>query len=127
MARFSLNRLLDTSKMQATKAGQELYDFIDYVSLFSEQVLRALRNQLTFQDNFAAKIKVVTLLHNVEQVIDTNGDNPTGIFVTRVISTSVGIDSFAWWINGLGQTVVKAGLTGAPTEPQKVQLVILTA
>lgn len=127
MARFSINRLLDTSKMQATKAGQELYDFIDYVSLFSEQVLRALRNQLTFQDNFACKLKTVTLLHNVEQVIDVNGEKPTGILVTRVVSSSVLLDSFGWYLNDVGQTVVKAGFTGAPTASQQVQLIILTA
>ena len=127
MAKFSINRLLETSKFTATKAGAELRDFIDYVSLFSEQTLRALRNQLTFQDNFAAKVRTYTFSHNVDQVIDTNGDTPTGIFVTRVVSSITGVDNFAWWLNDSGQVVVKVGFTGAPSGTGGGQLVILTA
>lgn len=127
MAKFTINRLLDTSKLAATKAGGELRDLLDYVSLFSEQVLRALRTQLSFSDNFACIVRDYELLHNVATVINTNDSTPTGIIPLRVYSSVTGVDSISWWINDSGQTVVKVGFVGAPSGAIKIQLVILTA
>ena len=127
MAKFSINRLLDTSKMATTKAGGELRDLLDYLALFSEQVLRAFRNQLTFQDNFACFVKDYTLVHNTETTIITDGTTPAGIIPLRVYSSTTGIDSLSWWLNDAGQTVVKVGFVGAPSGAIKIQLVILTA
>jgi len=127
MAKFTINRLLETSKFIQTKAGSELNDFIDYVATFSEQTLRGLRNNLSFGDNFACIIKVVDVVHNTDTLILTDGTTPTGIFVTRVISNTIGVASFAWWLNDSGQTVVKVGFSGVPTSSLKVRLVILTA
>lgn len=127
MAKFTINRLLDTSKLAATKAGGELRDLLDYVSLFSEQVLRAFRGDLNFADNFACIVRDYDVLHNTATVISTNGTSPTGIIPTRVYSQSTGISAFSWWLNDAGQTVVKVELVGAPSGSVKVQLVILTA
>jgi hypothetical protein len=127
MAKFTINRLLETSKFIQTEAGSQLSDFIDYVATFSEQTLRGLRNNLSFGDNFACIIKTVDVVHNTDTLILTDGTSPTGILVTRVISAVYGVDSFAWWLNDSGQTVVRVGFSGAPTEALKVRLVILTA
>ena len=127
MAKFTINRLLETSKFIQTEAGSQLSDFIDYVATFSEQTLRGLRNNLSFGDNFACIIKTVDVVHNTDTLILTDGTSPTGILVTRVISAVYGVDSFAWWLNDSGQTVVRVGVSGAPTEALKVRLVILTA
>lgn len=122
--KLSISKLLETSRFLTTKAGAELRDFIVYVAEFSEQVLRALRNGLTFDDNFNAKAVVVELADATAQIVDTAGKNPTGIIPLRVFSSTYRIASFGWYINADGKTVVTAGFTGSPSDKINVTLVI---
>ena len=123
--KLSLSRLLETSKFISTDAGQQLADFIEYVADLAENTIRALQNQLTFQDNFNAKVSLVSLKHNVEQIVNTDLKRPIGIIPLQTVSTTTGVDSIIWYINNSGQTVVKVGLVGAPAAAVDVTLAIL--
>lgn len=123
--KLSVTRLLETAKLLQTEAGKQLSELIDYTNNTFEQLIRALRNGLTFGDNFNAKVSTVELTNNVYQAVNTDGKTPIGIFCVRVVSTSVGMDSLAWYVNDKGSTQVNMTFTGAPTTAQKVVLIIL--
>lgn len=122
--KLTITRLLETSKILATEVGQAIPDFFDYIAEFVEQVTRSLRGGLTFADNFACEIKTVTVKHNTEQVVSST-KQVVGIIPIRVISTSIGIDSFTWFYSDRGELTIKASLTGAPTATTPIVIVIL--
>jgi hypothetical protein len=124
MAKLSISRLLETSKLLSTKAGQELREALVYLNDLADQVLRALRQGLTFEDNFKCTIVTVSLQNNVESVVYTDNQNIFGVLPIRVISTSYGIDSTLWFKNSNNELVVKLGLSGSPTEAVQVQLIV---
>lgn len=114
--KVAISRLLETSKFLNTKAGQELSDFFDYFSPFAEQVIRALQNGITLDDNENGTTKTVSLKHNTEQRIAIDkGKTVVEARIRRVVSSTYLQDSFGWWVNSAGELVVKAGFTGAPT------------
>lgn len=124
MSKVTISRIFETSKTLATKSGQELSEFVVYMAQFAEQALRALRQGLTFSENFAAQQINVALTHNVEQIINIQ-KQPVGIIPIRTISASTAVESFIWYINDQTQTVVKANFVGAPATSQTVAIVVL--
>lgn len=122
--KITLSRIFETSKALATNSGQELQDFINFVAEMGEQTLRALRNGITFEDNMRCKTPTVSLIHNVEQLVNTDGKAPRRVIVTRVYSTQHATDSFLWYVNVSGQLVVKMGFTGSPTNKIDVDLLV---
>lgn len=125
MAKISINALLEVSKMLATKAGQELSEALDFLNDLADQTVRILRQGITVQDNLNASTPTVELTHNTAQVVNFESSKQIfAVIPVRVISTQYGIDSFAWYLNAANQLVVKAGITGAPTERVSVTLII---
>lgn len=124
MSKLNISRIFDVSKYLSTKAGQELADVLEYISSLSEQILRALRNGLSFADNFDAIQSTVSLTSGVASVVGTSGKRPIGIVPMRIVSTTSRVDSFGWYLNDQGQTVVTATFTGSPTTAIDVVLVI---
>ena len=122
--KITLSRIFETSKALATAPGQELQDFINFVAEMSEQVLRALRNGLTFEDNLRCQTPRLSLKHGTEQVVNTQGKVPKRVMVTRVYSTQYGFDSFIWYVDNNNQLTVKIGFTGSPTASLDVDLLI---
>lgn len=128
MPRVNLNRLLDTSKFLATKAGQELTEFITYVSDLSAEFVRCLRNGLTFADNFACKVSTISLQHNVATVINTDGKRPIGIIPLRAEaaqSANSGWSEFDWYIDASGQTTVKILFAGSPAASVQISVTLV--
>ena len=125
MAKLSIQRLLEVSKLLATDAGKQLEEALTFLNDVSDQVLRALRNGLTFQDNFNAALSEVTVKHDVETQVSTSGKRPSGVIPLRVLSTTSGIDGITWYLNNQGILTVKIKFTDAPTDSRKVQLLIL--
>lgn len=128
MAKLSVTRLLDASRMLTTDAGKQLRDLIDYVNNVSSEVVRALRGGLTFSDNFSCKFAEVTLTHNVANILNTDGRTPVGIFPVRVNSSTYGIDAVSWWVDSSANVQIRPLFTPAPPASdvaQKVTLVIL--
>jgi hypothetical protein len=124
MAKLSISRLLETSKMLSTKAGQELQEALQYLNDLADQTLRALRQGLTYNDNFKCEIMTATLKHNVEQKINYNGQQISEVRVQRTISTQYGYDSMLWYRNNSNELIVKVGFTGAPTGTVDTVLII---
>jgi hypothetical protein len=126
MAKLSLSRLLDATKLLATEAGKELQDLITFVNDVTDQFARALRNNLNFQDNFSAKVSTIELSQNEYQVVSTDGKKPVGIFPIKVSNGSAtSIDTFTWYIDNQGKTLIKVKFDPAITSTVGVTIVIL--
>ncbi len=125
--KLSISRVLETSKYLSTEAGKQLQEFITFVADLSENVLRSLRNGLTFRDNFDCQIVEATLLHNTEQTLSTT-KTPIGIVPLRTQSSdtsNAGLTGFQWWFNTAGEVVVKAQVSGTPAAPTTVKVSLL--
>lgn len=126
MAKLSVSRLLDSSKLLQTAAGQQLQELITFINDISDQVIRALRQGLTFQDNIKCITPTVSLKHDTEQRVNYDDSRQIfGLLPVRCISTTTGIDGFLWYINASNQLIVKAEFIGAPTDPVDVTIIIL--
>lgn len=119
MAKITVSRLLETSRFLATKAGQELTDFITYVAEVSEQTIRALRANLTFEDNFRCFIKVANITTNVAFNINIDKKAPTGVFITQISNGAYGYSAFSWQINTQGLLTVTVTLVGGTSADVK--------
>ena len=124
MTKVTKSRLLETSRYIATQAGQQLQDFITYVADLAENTVRALQKGIGLDDNLDVKRLTLTVKHNVETVVNTDGRKPIWIAVAQVLSSSVGVDHLTWFQNTAGDYVVKIGLTTAPTGSFDVSLVM---
>ncbi len=125
MAKLNVSTLFETSKALATDAGKQLGDFITWNADAARQIISALRNNLTFRDNFNCVVRNVSLSDGVDQPINTDGRQPSGIIPVRVVSSSISLDSFGWYINDANETVARATFTPAPSGTIPVILVIL--
>ena len=125
MAKLSIQRLLEASKLKATEAGQQLGELIDFVNTMADQLVRALRNGLTFQDNFNCLVSTLELKDGISSVVNTGGKRPYGIIPIRVVSESESVASLVWSIDQSDQTNVTVSFTGSPTEKQLVTVIIL--
>lgn len=122
--KLSLSRIFETSKLLATDAGQQLQEFITYSADLAEQVLRALRNQLNFKDNFDCDTKVVSLMHGVDTIISLGTRIPFGVMTLRCESLTNNIDSLGWHIDASGNFKVNVRFTGVVSSPINTTLVI---
>lgn len=122
--KLSIPKLLDTSKLLATQAGQQLQDLIYYVAMTLSQVIQSLRNGITYRDNFDCLIQTVSLTDNTAQVINrgTSNKTVTGVVPQQVISTTVAMTSMVWYINSSGSLVVIPHFLGSPTTSVNVVL-----
>lgn len=123
MAKYNITRLLETTPLLATQAGEQLKGAVNYLSELAENVSRILRNGITFADNVACEIRTVGLKHDTDTVIGA-AKPVTGIIPTRVISQRA-LDSFAWFYDAQSRLVVRATFGGAPADSQNVTLVLL--
>jgi hypothetical protein len=125
LAKLSIQRLLEVSKLIATEAGGQLEEAITFLNDLANQTTKALRNGLSFRDNFNCLVQEAELRHDVEAVLNTSGKRPAMIIPGRVISTNAGLDSFAWYINEQNQTIVKVKYSGTTDVAQKCVFIIL--
>jgi hypothetical protein len=125
MAKLGIQRLLEASKLKATEAGQQLGELIDFVNDLADNFVRALRNGLTFQDNFNCLVSTVSVKHGESTVVNTGGKRPYGIIPIRVVSESESISSLSWYIDQSNRTNLSVSFTGAPSEAQSVVIIIL--
>lgn len=122
--KITLTRVLETSKILATDIGQKIPDFFNYMAEFVEQVVRALRNGLTFQDNFDCLVKTVSLQHDVPQVVSADR-KVNGIIPLRVMSQSLKLDGFGWYYDQQNRLTVNATFDPTPTSTIDVMILIL--
>ena len=123
--KLGISRLLETSKLLNTKAGQELSDLLTHYQELADGVIRALNNGLSLEDNLNGKSLTVALRHNTATVVNSDKKVPVEVRVRRVFSSTHGVDSFVWYVNNKGETMVKASFSGSPSDPLDVSLAIL--
>ncbi len=124
MTQLKVSRLIEVSKILTTKSGQELSDFVQYVADLAEQVVRTLRNGVSFADNMDATFKEAKLVSGTATVINSGAKRPRMIQIAQVMSTVYSVDSFLWFIDAQGQTQVRATFTGSPGSAQ-IDVVLL--
>jgi di/tripeptidase len=124
LAKLSLQRLLEVSKLLATDAGSQLEELITFVNDLADQTLRALRQGLTLSDNINCLVQTIQLKHNVESVLNTDSKTPVAIIPARVYSSTTGINGFIWYVNSKNEVIVKASFLNTPTDSQKCVLII---
>lgn len=124
MAKLSISRIFEVSKLLATKSGKELQELVTYTSELAEQVLRILRNGVTLSDNIDCKVVTYSLLHNTPQEINTDGRTPVGLQVIRTISPTYGWSSVNWYLNDKGAVILTVGFTNSPASAVQTTLVI---
>jgi hypothetical protein len=124
VAKLSVTRLLETAKLLQTEAGQQLSELIDYTNNTFEQLIRALRNGLSFSDNFNCKVSTVELTHDVFQIVNTDGKTPSQILCGRTFSLTTAVEALVWYVDDANQVQVKAFFVGAPTAKQRAVLTI---
>lgn len=122
--KLTITRVLETAKVMATEAGQQLTEFISYMAEFVDQVVRALRNGLTFKDNFDCEVRTVSLLHDTAQVVSSTR-KVTGIIPVRLVAQGLMLRDFGWYYDDNGQLTVKAAFDADPGNSVDVQLVML--
>lgn len=122
--KVTLTRVLETAKILSTKVGQEIPDYFNYMAEFVEQVVRSLRNGLTFRDNFDCDIKLVSLLHNTPQVI-ASVRPVTGIIPLRVVSQTRMLRDFGWYYDENNRLTVEVAFDTDPNSSLDVILLLL--
>lgn len=130
MAKFTITRLLDTTRINKTDTGKQIPEFFEYMAQFVEQTVRNLRSGLTFTDNFAGEQKTVSLKHGVPQVI-TASKQVVGLIVTRAQSTVYGVSCTSWYYDRNNRLTIAlrfqdmAGNAPTATDTIPVDIVLL--
>lgn len=88
------------------KSAQEVRPFIEYVNRVFEELIRALGQKLTLQDNFLGEVLTVQLTHNVTTNIAISRSQILGVIPLRVESVTDTLTSLATAINQNGQLVL---------------------
>lgn len=122
--KLNIPRIFEKSKLLASEVGSQIQDFVDFMTDFSEQTTRALRNQLTFADNMDAIVSEVTVTHQVETVVYTNNKTPMGIYILKVGHKDYAVDAFRWYVDDQNQTKIWVKFTTLPATSLNVRLVI---
>ena len=104
-----INRIIETSRFLSTDAGQQLTDFINYMADLAEQVVRTLRNGLTFGDNFSCSISDVELRSATQLQLQTTGS----VFGVLLVGQSQEVSRWHWGQNDQGVYVVATFVSAA--------------
>jgi len=118
--KLSIAKLFEVSAIAGTTAYTELKTFVDYTNTLADQVVRALRNGLTFSENFNCVIKDVEVTHNIATSIDIAGD-VAGILV--IGSNGKIITGFGYSRVNVGSVLVTAQIS--TLDKATLKLVIL--
>jgi hypothetical protein len=122
--KLSLPKLLETSRLLGTQAGQQLQELVEYTSSTLSQIIQSLRNGLTFRDNFDCLIQTATLAHNKSQVINrgSTAKTVTGVTAMQTISTTTTVTALVWYLDSGNNLVVIPQFLGSPTSAVSVVL-----
>lgn len=122
--KLNIPRIFEKSKLLTTEVGQQISEFLDFMTDFSEQVTRALRNQITIADNMDAIVSEVSVSHETESIVYTGGKTPMGITVLKVSDKTYAVDQFRWYIDDSGNTKIWVSFSPLTTANVTVKLAI---
>lgn len=104
-----ISRIIETSRFLSTEAGQQLTDFINYMSELAEQTIRALRNGLNFSDNFSCKVVSLEVKTAVNQAIQAD----KAVFGILLVYCDQELSRWHWGYDSQAQLYVKITLLTA--------------
>ena len=122
--KLNIPRIFEKSKVLSTEAGQQVQELVDFVADFTEQMIRAMRNQITFADNMDAIVSEVTVPDQAETIVYTGNKTPMGIVVLKVMDKDYGVDAFRWYIDDSNQTKIWIKYTSVPSRSVNIRLAI---
>ncbi len=122
--KVTITRLLETSKYLATEAGAQLTGMIGQLADFMDQGVRALRNGLTFRDNYDCDPRTLSLKNATATVVASTRP-VTGILTPRTLSTTHALTSFLWYYDANSKLTVKATFLPVPTGTVDQEVILL--
>lgn len=133
MAKLSISRIFEASAViesfkQAKVEGVE--GFIEYLSDLSDNVIRALRGQLTITDNMFAEERQLNFKTGVQQSLglqkSANGKfNPKYVRVGKVIPFTAQVISLQWQMNMEGTMDIIVNFTGLPAAEEATVFLVI--
>lgn len=123
--KLTINSIFDFATLAASKAAQEIKPFIEYVNRTTEEIVRALKNNLTFQDNFLGELKTVELVHGVESKVSIGRSSILGVLALKVASEDDALESLVTSVNQQSQLLVTPAFKLASSTKIDVTLFIL--
>ena len=123
--KLTISSIFDFATVATSKAAQELTTFIDFVNRLTDEVVKALRNRLTFADNFQGQQVVVELVHGVESKIAIDRPQVLGVLHLKTSSTADVLTSMVTSVNQEGQLVILPNFKLASSTKLNVTLFIL--
>ncbi len=127
MAKVNISRLFEVSRYLTTPAGQQLKDALEYISSFSTETVRNLKQGLTFVDNFNSDTKTVALYSGIETIVKPNKvAGISQVMIRRVIdNTYYSVSAFGWKYDPNGNLVVKISFSGSPSATTSINVELL--
>jgi len=101
-------------------------NFFPIVGLFIDTITRALRNQLTFTDNFNSEVVTRAFTHNVAKTIALKVLAGKPEIVIPGFTQGNLIDAFGFQVLASGLLEVTIKFDGAPVDPINVTLYVLS-
>lgn len=122
--KLSIARLFDVASIAQSKSAQELQPFINHVNTLTDQVVSALANQLTFNDNFRCDELTAELVHEKTVPVKVKTTSIKGVISQRVLHATDALRSLAWTTTQAGQLNLTAEFKEATTVARTVSLVV---
>jgi len=122
--KIKLSSVLDLSRYLTTPAGQSLKDVLQYLSMLAQEVITALSNNLSYEDNFSCEIKRVVITNNVQtRVLSSKALPVKEIRVRRIYDNNYYVvSSFGWTYDVSGNLSILLNLAGAPAPDRQVSV-----
>jgi hypothetical protein len=134
MAKLNLSRAFEAGRVIEAFAKAKIEgieDFPTYLADLSENVIRALRGQLTLRDNFLSEERDVTLSTGIAQSLQLQLNQsgrltPRSILIGRVSPVTAFVTGFQWELRMDGSLSVIANFAPVPASGKvTVSLIIL--
>jgi len=121
---IDLTRVFDASKSLATKSGQELTDFIGYTTDAMEKIIRALRNGLSFADNFYCSVETASVVHNTTAIVNAT-KRVIGVIPIQTDHNTDALISLNWRYNNAGRLTITPTFKEASSTARTIKYVLL--
>lgn len=124
MTKVTVSRIFEVGQIASTKAYGELQSFIEYTNLFTDNVIRILRNGISVTDNLDATVFSVPLNSANSQKISVKQE-PIAVLVIRQSPITNPLTKFVWDMTSDKSLSLTATFTTTPTPTNPVTLKLL--
>lgn len=125
MAKLNALKLFDVALLKGSRAAQEMGPFIEFVNQNFDSILRAMRGQLTLDENIKSQTLSVSLRHGQETTLALANTSVLGAVPVLVRHASDGLESFNLSQTSKGAWRIVPYFREASSEVRDVTLVIL--